>query len=300
MWKIALGAVMALPVTMGVAQAATVDVSISKTAFAPSSASLSTADTVKFTNNDTTAHQVAFKPATGVTCSPSPFVLQPAQSGTCTITAPGTFSYSDPTAPTLQGSFTVSEPAAPASLSLFAQPTGAVIYASKATLTGELSTRKAGESVIVRATPCGRSELTKAATMQTTSGGEYSIDLRPGRNTEYTVQSGTITSAPVTVKVRPRLRLGRIAAHRYSLRVFAAQKFAGRYASIQRYNAGNGRWIFVKRVRLHATSTHILPTVVSAVAFRSAITPGTRIRAYLPQLQAGACYQPGTSNSARA
>ena len=39
-------------------------VSITKTAYAPSSASLSTADTVRFTNNDTTPHQVAFKATT--------------------------------------------------------------------------------------------------------------------------------------------------------------------------------------------------------------------------------------------
>ncbi|MDP9222472.1 MAG: cupredoxin domain-containing protein, partial [Actinomycetota bacterium] len=125
MWKIALGAVLALPLTAGFANAATVDISITKSAYAPASASLSTADTVKFTNNDTTAHQVAFKPVTGVTCSPNPFVLQPAQSGTCTITSPGTFSYSDPTAAAPQGSLTVTEPAAPTSLTLFAQPTSA-------------------------------------------------------------------------------------------------------------------------------------------------------------------------------
>ena len=149
------------------------------------------------------------------------------------------------------------------------------------------------------ATPCGRSEATTAMTMQTTSGGEYTFALRPGRNTVYTVKAGATTSDPLTVKVRPRLRLGRVGAHRYSLRVFAAQKFAGRYATFQRYNAGRGRWVFVKRVRLHANSTNILPTVISAVAFRSAITPRTRIRAVLPQLQAGSCYLPGTSNVIR-
>jgi plastocyanin len=297
-WKIACGAVLAL-LSTAVADAATVDISITKSAFAPSSASLSTADTVKFTNNDTTAHQVAFKTATGVSCSPNPFVLQPAQSGICKLTSAGTFTFTDPTSAALQGSLTVTEPAAPASLTLFTQPASAITYAGKVTLTGELSTKKAGENVVVLAMPCGRSELTKAATMQTTSGGEYTVDLRPGRNTQYTVQVGAAKGPRVTVKVSPRLRLGRVGAHRYSLRVFAAQKFAGRYASLQRYNPSSGRWLFVKRVRLHANSTHILPTVVSAVAFRSAIQPGTRIRAFLPQIQAGSCYQPGTSNTIR-
>jgi plastocyanin len=299
MWKIAIGAVLALPLTAtATASAATIDVSITKTAYVPSTLSLSTADTLKFTNNDTTPHQVAFKTTSGVTCSPSPFVLQPAQSGTCTFTSPGTFSYSDPTSTALQGSLTVTQPAPPATLTLFAQPDTAV-YAGKVTLTGELSTKKAGADIVVLATPCGRSEATKAATMQTTSGGEYTIGLRPGRNTVYTVQAGGTKSEPVSVDVRPRLRLGRVGAHRYSLRVFAGQKFAGRSATFQRYDAGRARWVFVKRVQLHSNSTNILPTVISSVAFRSAIVPRARIRAILPQSQVGSCYLAGTSNVIR-
>jgi hypothetical protein len=135
--------------------------------------------------------------------------------------------------------------------------------------------------------------------MQTAAGGQYTIGLRPGRNTVYTVQAGATKSPQIAVKVRPRLRLGRVGAHRYTLRVFAALKLAGRDATLQRYNAGSGRWEFVKRLRLHSNSTNILPTVISSVAFRSAIRPGTRVRAFLPQLQAGSCYLPGTSNIIR-
>jgi len=299
MWKLALGAALALSMTAAsTAGAATVDISITKTAYAPSTASASTADTVKFTNNDTTAHQVAFKPANGVTCSPAPFVLQPAQSGTCTFSGAGTFSYSDPASTALQGSLTVTEPAPPVTLTLFAQP-DVTAYPSKVTLTGELSTKKAGADVVVLATPCGRSEATKASTMQTTSGGEYTIALRTARNTVYTVQSGTTKSDPVSVKVRPRVRLGRVAAHRYSLRVFAGQRFAGRFATVQRLDAGRNRWVVVKRVRLHANSTNILPTVISSVAFRSTIAPRARMRAILPASQVGACYLAGTSNVIR-
>ena len=103
----------------------------------------------------------------------------------------------------------------------------------------------------------------------------------------------------MTVAVHPRLRLGRIAAHRYSLRVFAAQRFAGRFAVIQGYRPSTGRWFLLKRVRLHSNSTNILPTVISSVAFRSAIKPHTRLRALLPQSQVGSCYRSGTSNVVR-
>ena len=298
MWKLALGAVLALPLWTGIADAATVNVSITKTAFVPGNASLATADTVKFTNNDASVHQVVFKTASGVTCSPTPFALQPAQSGTCTFTSAGTFSYSDPTTPALQGSLTVTSPAPPTTLSLFAQPDDAT-YANKVTLTGELSTKKAGENLVVLATTCGGSEATKAAAMQTSSGGEYAIGLRPGRSTTYIVQAGTTKSSGLTVTVHPRVRLGRVAAHRYSLRVFAAQKFAGRFAVIQAYKRNTGRWFVLKRVRLHSNSTNILPTVISSVAFRSAVKPHTRLRALLPQSQVGSCYRSGTSNVIR-
>ncbi len=299
MWKLILGAVLALPLTSSAAaSAATVDVSITKTAYVPATASASTADTVKFTNNDTAAHQVAFKATSGVTCSPSPFTLQPGQSGTCTFTAPGTYGFGDPSATALQGSLSVAEPASPATLSLFARPSDAV-YPTKVTLTGELSTHKAGADIVVLAAPCGRSEATKATTMQTTGNGEYTISLRPDRNVVYTVQAGAVRSDPVSIKVRPRVRLGRVGAHRYSLRVFAAVKFAGHVATLQRYNAARGRWILVKRVRLHANSTNILPTVISSVSFRAALPPHARLRALLPKSQVGTCYLAGTSNTIR-
>ena len=74
-------------VAVPTAGAATVTVSITKSGYTPSTVTATTADTVQFKNADTVAHQVAFKPATGVTCSPSPFALQAGQSGTCTFTS---------------------------------------------------------------------------------------------------------------------------------------------------------------------------------------------------------------------
>jgi plastocyanin len=296
MWrKTALTTIAALALAP-TAGAATVPISIGKTAFSPSPAAATTADSVQFTNADTVAHTVALKTTTGATCSPTPFVLQPGQSGTCSFKTAGTFAYSDPTAPSLQGTLTVSEPAAPEALSLFTQP-DRVIYASKLTLTGELSSKKPGMDVTVLATPCGRDTATKAATIQTTAGGEYTVGLRTARNTVYSVQTGATKSDEVSVEVQPRLRLGRTGAHHYSLRVFAAQKFAGRWATVQRFNGT--RWLFVKRVRLHSNSTNILPTVISSVAFRATIAPRARIRAILPQPQAGSCYLAGTSNVIR-
>jgi plastocyanin len=279
------------------AGAATVPVSITKSGFAPKAVTATTADTVQFKNDDTVAHQVAFKPTTGVTCSPTPFTLQAGQSGTCTFTPAAAYTFSDPTAGTVfQGGLTVTAPPVPDTLTLFGDPQE-VVFSSQVNLTGELSSKKVGIDVSVMARPCGRATATRAATVQTTAGGEFSADLRTARNTVYTVQIGTTASQEISIAVEPRLRLGRVAAHRYSLRVFAGQSFAGRFATFQRLK-GN-RWVSVKRVRLLKNSTNILPTVISSVPFGWNSKTRPRVRAILPRVQAGNCYLAGTSNEIR-
>lgn len=280
------------------AGAATVPVSITTAGYTPKAVAATTADTVQFKNDDTVAHQVAFKPTAGVTCSPTPFTLQAGQSGTCTFTPAGSYTFSDPavTGAAFQGTLTVTAPPVPETLTLFADPQE-VVYSSKIRMTGELSSKKAGVDVAVLARPCGRSTATKAATVQTTAGGDFVAEPRTARNTVYTVRVGSTTSEEVSIAVEPRLRLGRVAAHRYSLRVFAAQSFAGKYAVFQRFNGS--RWTFVKRVRLQKNSTNILPTVISSVPFRWNSKKRPKVRAILTQGQAGSCYLAGTSNEIR-
>jgi len=148
----------------------------------------------------------------------------------------------------------------------------------------------------VLAKPCGQTAATKVTTVQTTTGGAFTAVLQPLTNTVYTVKVKNTTSPAVAVTVRPRLRLRKLAAHRYSLRVFAAASFAGKYATFQRYNGALGRWVKVKRVLLRANSTGVAPTVISSVSFRSAIKPRLKVRVVLPLLQVGSCYRPGRSN----
>ena len=174
-----------------------------------------------------------------------------------------------------------------------------LVYGGRVTLAGTLSNQKVGENVEVLATPCGQSAATKLTTVQTTTGGAFTALVQPLKNTVYTVKVKNTTSPTVAAKVRPRLRLRKPAAHRYSLRVFAAQSFAGKYATFQRYNGTLGRWIKVKRVLLRANATGVAPTVISSVSFRSGIRPRLKVRVVLPQLQVGSCYRPGRSNVIR-
>jgi len=118
------------------------------------------------------------------------------------------------------------------------------------TLSGALSTHRAGENAEILAQPCGQPSATKVAPVTTTTGGKYSAQVQPLKNTIYTVKVQNSTSKAVSVKVRPRLRLRKVAPHRYSLRVFAAQSFAGKSASFQRYSAALRRWVVIRRVVL--------------------------------------------------
>ena len=126
-----------------------------------------------------------------------------------------------------------------------------------------------------------------------------SCDTNNGALQAYTVKFKNSTSRAATIKVDPRLRLGKVARHRYMLRVFAAQSFAGKYATFQRYRLALRRWVNVKRVLLRANATGVAPTVITSVRFRSRIKAGLRVRVVLGQTQVGSCYLAGRSNTIR-
>jgi len=294
----ALGAASAAAELARPAATATKTVTITRTGYNPTSVSLTVGDTVVFTNSDTVQHTVRFKPTTGIRCSrPLPLVIPAGQSASCTFSKAGSFNFSDPKFPgkSFRGNVVVGQ--APA-VSLAVAPR-AVVYGRSVTLSGTLANQKAGESLQVLAQQCGQSAPTKIATVTTTTGGAFSYQTKPLKNTTYSVKFKNSTSNAVTVKVRPRLRLGKVASHRYSLRVFAAQSFAGKRAIFQRYRPALRRWVRVKRVLLKASSTGVAPTVISAARFRSSIRSGLRVRVVLTQTQVGTCYIAGRSNTIR-
>ncbi len=291
-------AVLSLLASGATAVAKTVTVSITKNGYVPKSVSIAPEDTVTFTNGDTVAHQVSFKSSTGLTCTPNPLVLQPAASGTCVFHNAGSYSYSDPNTKgnTFRGSVTVTAP--PDSLTLAAKPL-LLIFGGKVTATGIVSTAKAGENVDVLAQPCGATSTQKAMSVQTTTAGAYSATVQPLMNTVYTTRLRNATSTASTVRVRPLMKLTRIAAHKYSLKVSGGGTFGGKYASFQRYNGTTKKWVAVKVIPLKASKTGVAPAVVSVASFRSTVKTGLRIRATMAQAQVGACYAAGLSNTIR-
>jgi plastocyanin len=288
---VAIGAVLVAGAT---AWASTVTVTITKAGYVPNAVTIAQGDSIQFTNTDTAAHQVVFKSMKGITCTPNPLVLQTTQSGTCTFQTAGSFTFSDPNVKGNKFKGTVKVTAAPESLTLAAAPR-LIAYGATVTLSGTLSTHKTGENIDVFAQACGASAATKMTTVQTTTNGVFSASAQPQMNTTYTAKVRNTTSTGTTVSVRPKVRLGKVAPHRYSLRVSAAQTFAGKYASFQRYNGT--RWIAVKSVLLRASTSGVAPTVISKATFRSTIRARLRVRVVIAQAQVGTCYLPGISNT---
>lgn len=280
------------------AAAATKTVSITRSGYSPATVSIALGDTVVFTNNDSVAHTVRFNPSTGIRCTRSlPLVLQPTQSASCTFRNAGTFKFTDPAnrGKGFRGTVVVARAAAP---SLTVTPKS-VVYGRKVTLSGTLANQRAGESVQVLGQACGQAAASQLGTVTTTTGGAFSYAAQPLKNTIYTVKYKNATSTATTVRVSPRLRLRKLAPRRYSLRVFAGDSFAGKYASFQRYRPALARWVTVKRVLLRANATGTAPTVVTSARFRSRIRAGLRVRAVLGKAQVGTCYLAGRSNTIR-
>ena len=290
---IAAGALLLIAAAAG---AKTVTVTITKNGYVPKATTVAKGDTVQFTNSDTVVHQIEFKSTTGVTCTATPVVIQPTTSASCTFANAGNYSYSDPNfkGNTFRGTITVTAP--PESIALTAKPV-LLIFGGKPTVSGTLSTQQTGQNIDVYGQACGSNAAAKLATAATTTGGAFTYTASPLQNTVYTAKIRATTSNAVTVRVRPALRLTRPALHRFVLRVSAAQSFAGKYASFQRYNGALGRWVAVKTLTLKASTAGVAPTVLSTASWRSLIKTRLRVRVVMSAAQVGGCYAPGLSNT---
>lgn len=277
------------------AGAADQTVTITKNGFVPSSVTVGSGERVTFTNADTAPHQIVFQKSTGVTCTPANLVVQPAQSAVCTFATAGSYSYTDANQKNLKGTVVVQAANAVPGITLAVSPV-TIVYGGSATLSGTLASHAANEKVTIDAQPCGASAK-PITTVTTTTGGSYTFAVQPLKNTTYTARSKNSTSSPVTVKVRPRMRLGKVAAHKYSVRVYAADSLVGKVVAFQRYNRARSSWVTVKTVTLAAGPAAVSPTVISARTFTSSVRKGLRVRAVLGAAQATPCYLAGVSNS---
>jgi phosphodiesterase/alkaline phosphatase D-like protein len=161
-----------------------------------------------------------------------------------------------------------------------------VVYRHFLQLSGAVSSGQTGVNVTILAQRFGDSSFASVATVQTGSGGRWTYLAQPTIRTSYEATANGVTSAPVTVGVRPSVSLRKTTGGRLSSRVAAGTSFVGRFVQLQRRSGD--RWVTVKRARLGGSST---------VFFRGSLLPRGRstIRVAFSVNQAGPGYLAGFS-----
>lgn len=174
-----------------------------------------------------------------------------------------------------------------------------VVFGEAVGLSGAISTQKVGEKVAVQAQACGQTAFKASGDTKTTTAGNWALNVTPTMNTQYRAKVKNATSPVVAVNVHPRVTLTKVARRKYKLRVFAAQSFAGKLATFQRFRASTGTWVRVRKPTLRQVSTGPGATIVSGITFRAKVRSRLQVRAVLPKGQVGACYLSGVSNVIR-
>jgi plastocyanin len=259
--------------------AATKDVTINKNGFTPTSVTVATGDTVRWTNKDTVNHQVVAD--TGAFASP---VLGPNRSYSFTFRAAGTYRYRDALEPAERGTVKVTGP--PPSVSLAAS-TGIDTFGGPIMLTGQVSNGRAGERVEVFSRPYPGTSYVKLAEVLTTQNGAWAYPTTPEILTSYQAHWRGNISAEVSVAVRPRISFGRRSGW-FVVTVSGNRSFANRVVLLQRLSR-LGQWVNVRKVTLGSQS---------ARRFKSRMPKGTsRLRIFMTVNQAGAGYLGGMSST---
>ena len=97
--------------------------------------------------------------------------------------------------------------APPASVTLAATP-ALVSYGTPVTASGQLSTQRSNQAIVIQATECGTTKQVKATTLKTAANGAYTGPVTPTVTTVYQATYKTVKSAPVSIArmrlIRPR------------------------------------------------------------------------------------------------
>ena len=251
--------------------AATKTVSIQRSSFSPSTVSIVAGDTIRWRNDDTRNHQVVS--TTGTFASP---VLSPGRTYSFTFDVAGTYRYRDALVPTSTGTIRVA--GAPPALTL-ATSLPQISYGTRVTLSGQINSRKAGESVQLLYLPYGQGSEAVLATLITGADGSFSFNVTPKILTTYRATWKTASSLPVQTAVAPSISFGRL--NGWVTRVYAGRSMARKQVQLQRLSRF-GQWVTIKRVSLDLNSR---------ARFQATLPIGvSRLRIALSVNQAGAGY----------
>ncbi|MBA3366283.1 MAG: cupredoxin domain-containing protein [Actinobacteria bacterium] len=230
------------------AAAATKDVRIVKTGFSPISLQVNAGDTVRWTNRDTTSHQVVSDRGAFVST-----ILAPGKTFSFTFKAAGTYRYRDALEPAERGAVTVK--GLPPTVSIGAS-SPIVVYGAEIKISGLVSSLKAGEQVTLWAQPHGQSSFVQIAVLTTVTGGAWDYNTKPTVLTTYQARSKNAASQPVVVQVKPKISLLPGKRGYFYARVSAGVSFAGKTVYLQRRTLF-GQWVSVQRLTLGSQSGRI-------------------------------------------
>jgi plastocyanin len=235
------------------AGAATINVSIRSTGFAPSSISVNHGDRITWKNDDKTDHQVVADD--GSFASP---ILHAGQSYTATLNRAGSFRYHDSFNAKHAGRVTVKGPPPSVTLGLSLP---IVDYGTPVTLSGAISTGVANQSVEIDAQPFGQASPMQLVVLKTVVGGAYSYTVTPSIYTTYVARWGATPSGTVLAQVAPKLHL-LVGGNGYMKAVLTAPvSMAGKHVSLQRLSAF-GQWVNLVNLTLGTQNGKLFkPTV---------------------------------------
>ena len=243
---LAAGLVLAVGVQSAAAAPSTLAVTIKKSGFSPSSATLAYGAKVTWTNRDTSNHQVVAND--GSFASP---VLTPGKSYTFTFNRSGKFNYHDALHSGLTATLTIN--GAPPALTLaLNQPI--TVYGSSIMLSGKAENITPGTNVTLWAQTWGAPSPVQLAVVQTASDGTFGYSTQPSMYTTYSASfqtlTGTVKSPTVFVQVEPKVSLltGTKAGYLH-ISVAAGKSMNGHHVFLQRLSR-YGQWINVKAFTL--------------------------------------------------
>jgi plastocyanin len=254
--------------------AATRTVQITRNGFTPATITIDNGDTVVWRNADTVNHQVVAD--NGTFASP---ILRANQSFSFTFRASGTYRYRDSLYPSRRGTITVR--GAPPSVAIAASAP-IVFHGGQIHITGQISSKRQGETVRLLAKPYPQASFAEAAEVVTDAAGMFDFLATPEILTSYQATWSGASSIVATVEVKPRVliqynRFSRV----FTARVTGGVSYAGKSVYLQRLNAFD-QWVSVKKVRLNLSGQK---------QFRATLPKGrNRVRIFLTVNQAGPGY----------
>lgn len=177
----------------------------------------------------------------------------------------------------------------PAVKTTIAASKATTICCQRVTLTGHVSSGKAGEPMTILAQQHDQVIADVVAKVVTDANGDWTAKVTPLIRTIYVAQTSTSKSAALVVNVHPRLGLG-VSGNNFSAKITGRDSFAGAVAYFQVLTGSTWK-----------TRAIIVVNTFSVARFHVALKRGRTytVRIYLPKRQAGPGYLDGVSHMRR-